>query len=291
MRRHLSAGTGLTQSVANRKMGAGFLETNQPKWPIMHSSTEPLLADGFRYMRGHDPLLDAIARVEREATKVAKLDQLTAWVRGPLRDLIPHEKALLGFGVVGYSTIRLDFAHPVDLAEAYFSASPSGTQNIASPVMVKWLERREPQTFGPAGFCRLVHERWLDNLRRHQIDNGILDASVESGTGRLAFIKLFNVGVSPALDANVLRQCVTPLLAEFWKHIEAASPGIVSSVQPRPTLTAAELKVLQWLREGKTNWEIGRILGKSELTVKTQIQHMLRKTRFKSRHVLVASDY
>jgi DNA-binding CsgD family transcriptional regulator len=44
------------------------------------------------------------------------------------------------------------------------------------------------------------------------------------------------------------------------------------------TLTCAELEVLKWVRAGRTNREIGRILCKSEFTVKTHVQRMLAKT-------------
>jgi len=43
-------------------------------------------------------------------------------------------------------------------------------------------------------------------------------------------------------------------------------------------LTDAELEVLKWVRAGRTNREIARILCKSEFTVKTQVQQMLAKT-------------
>lgn len=48
-------------------------------------------------------------------------------------------------------------------------------------------------------------------------------------------------------------------------------------------LTNAELQVLKWLRAGRTNREIGRILCKSEFTVKTQVQQMLAKTGLDNR--------
>ena len=43
-------------------------------------------------------------------------------------------------------------------------------------------------------------------------------------------------------------------------------------------LTPAERAVLECLLDGRTNKEIGRILCKSEFTVKTQVQRMLEKT-------------
>ncbi|MGZ5079939.1 MAG: response regulator transcription factor [Usitatibacter sp.] len=51
----------------------------------------------------------------------------------------------------------------------------------------------------------------------------------------------------------------------------------------RSNLTEAELQVLMWVRVGRTNREIGRILCKSEFTVKTHIQRMLAKTGLDNR--------
>ena len=48
-------------------------------------------------------------------------------------------------------------------------------------------------------------------------------------------------------------------------------------------LTPAERAVLECLMDGRTNKEIGRILCKSEFTVKTQIQRMLEKTGLDNR--------
>ena len=41
--------------------------------------------------------------------------------------------------------------------------------------------------------------------------------------------------------------------------------------------TDREREVLQWLTRGKTNWEIGTILGISERTVKFHLNHIFQK--------------
>ena len=52
---------------------------------------------------------------------------------------------------------------------------------------------------------------------------------------------------------------------------------------PSCSFTNAELEVLRWVRVGRTNRDIGLILGKSAFTVKTHIQHMLEKTGLDNR--------
>jgi DNA-binding CsgD family transcriptional regulator len=53
-------------------------------------------------------------------------------------------------------------------------------------------------------------------------------------------------------------------------------------------LTPAEKAVLECLIAGRTNKEIGRILSKSEFTVKTQVQRILEKTGLDNRTQLCA---
>jgi DNA-binding CsgD family transcriptional regulator len=57
---------------------------------------------------------------------------------------------------------------------------------------------------------------------------------------------------------------------------------------PPSPFTPAELEVLTWLRLGRTNREIGKILFKSEFTVKTHVQRMLSKTGLDNRLQLAA---
>lgn len=56
---------------------------------------------------------------------------------------------------------------------------------------------------------------------------------------------------------------------------------------PQP-LSARELIVLGWMKEGKTNWEIARIIGLSERTVRFHVGGILRKLGVASRTQAVA---
>jgi DNA-binding CsgD family transcriptional regulator len=49
------------------------------------------------------------------------------------------------------------------------------------------------------------------------------------------------------------------------------------------TFTRAELEVLRWVRAGRSNRDIARILSKSEFTVKTHVQNMLQKSGLDNR--------
>ncbi len=48
-------------------------------------------------------------------------------------------------------------------------------------------------------------------------------------------------------------------------------------------LTPKEIEILRWVQEGKTNEEIGRLLGKSQWTAKNHLKNIMRKLNVKSR--------
>ena len=50
-----------------------------------------------------------------------------------------------------------------------------------------------------------------------------------------------------------------------------------------PPLTICELQVLEYACEGKTAWEIGRIIDRSEGTVKKHLQRIYRKIGVENR--------
>ncbi|HEY5073774.1 MAG TPA: helix-turn-helix transcriptional regulator [Pyrinomonadaceae bacterium] len=61
--------------------------------------------------------------------------------------------------------------------------------------------------------------------------------------------------------------------------MDSASPQI-----PRlATLTAREQEVLDWVAEGKTNWEIGCIISCTERTVKKHLQRIFPKLGVENR--------
>jgi len=55
-----------------------------------------------------------------------------------------------------------------------------------------------------------------------------------------------------------------------------------------PKISSRELEVLRWLLNGKSNWDIGKILNISEFTVKNHVQKILKKLNANSRQHAVA---
>lgn len=231
-----------------------------------------------------------LRRLNLASQEITTLLELKTWVKGPLREMIPHEKALVGFGRIGYTRLHLDFVQGVNIADDFIAtkAVSANASDLRSPVMTGWHKQRTPQIFVVDEICQDSHEHWCNTLKQHKIKNELFDACVEEGSGHLTFINLLNVSVPLDAGAHFIAGNVTPLLPDIWTRID--SPVITTS-ETKPAqfdarFTDAERDALRWLREGKTNWEIAQILGKSEFTVKNQIAKMLAKTQLNNRHEL-----
>jgi DNA-binding CsgD family transcriptional regulator len=54
-------------------------------------------------------------------------------------------------------------------------------------------------------------------------------------------------------------------------------------------LSSREVTILNWMKNGKTNWEIGKILGVSERTIRFHIESIFSKLEVTSRSQAVAT--
>jgi DNA-binding CsgD family transcriptional regulator len=96
-----------------------------------------------------------------------------------------------------------------------------------------------------------------------------------AGEGALTLVLVAPTPEEGACGDDVRRQA--HLLVQEATRLSAGTR------EPGFTFTRAELDVLRWIRAGRSNRDIARILCKSEFTVKTHIQNMLQKSGLDNR--------
>lgn len=84
---------------------------------------------------------------------------------------------------------------------------------------------------------------------------------------------------------------MTADLQLFAVHLQDAALRVMSPAlrpeQDNPALTPRELECLRWTMEGKTAWELGRILGIAENTVVRHTSNAAQKLGCVSKHQAV----
>lgn len=230
-------------------------------------------------MAGSSSCADYLART---ASCIDSDSALVQWVRGPLREVFRHQHALIATGSAHSLGITIDKTIGIDLPDSYVRGLRNAAGHIDSPLLVSWNIFRETVFFRPGGI--VLDPQWAANFKKHELESGLLDGCGDAVSPCMTFLCLYNLPQPPEhLKAAFRAIAVLPVHRAVQRIYESDA----RRQHPAFQLTPAELEVLKWLQKGKTTEEIAQILAKSKLTVKTQIQHMLRKCGASSRFQLV----
>jgi len=239
-------------------------------------------------------------------------DDFAQWVRGWLSELIPYRGAVFGIAAKCTLGVKILDSLAIDLPAPYLQQVAAHAE-VGCPVLSHWLLVRQPQYVeaGATGEPAAL-------LKQFGLRNVLLHGHVDAQRAVASYFALFNVceaahaqwdtladpiarrlhhavlawhdapaAVGAAASAAASAIATADTVADTVTSVAAAGTARGHAASALP-LTPAEQGVFRWLREGKTNWEISRILNKSEWTVKTQVQQILRKLDAPSRRDVMA---
>lgn len=221
--------------------------------------------------------------------------QFIAWAERDLRQLIPHQLLVCGYiesGQTGLSTrtlIRHEYERLMAPKTPYLDEA-----QLLSSLARRWARRARPQVFrrrpenGSSGTERLpmlpapIMVHGLPNIDGQGASYVALCGVEDSAIPRsVKLLELIVPHAHLALTALLRRQRSKP--TADGSVTPPTTPGVAM-----PRVSQREREVMQWLQEGKTNWEIAQILGKSEHTIKNQVRSLLVKLRVNNRAQAVA---
>ncbi|MBV8503823.1 MAG: helix-turn-helix transcriptional regulator [Paucibacter sp.] len=140
-----------------------------------------------------------------------------------------------------------------------------------------------PQSYA-ASLADLQH-----SLGRERLRNALVGGT-ERLYGGATFFAFFEMPSAPTERHEFFLHLLVPHLHQAFLRIIANSEmlgqgtGVVHRpISPQSPLTARELEVMSYLLVGKTNVEIGMILGLSSLTIKNHLQKIYRKLSVSNR--------
>lgn len=142
-----------------------------------------------------------------------------------------------------------------------------------SPQAARWIEAFHPETGDglPPAWSALLQAAAPAGA---PADGAVVQTTVDAAAGRALLARsLGPVGVGE-----------TMLLLQEVPHAAAAGPSRLGSA----ALTPRETEVLSWLAKGKTNRDIGEILGMSPRTVNKHLEHVFEKLGVETRAAAAA---
>jgi DNA-binding NarL/FixJ family response regulator len=130
-------------------------------------------------------------------------------------------------------------------------------------------------------------QEFIATARQFGLRDGITTGSVDQACGVATFCSFAS---EEALDGKRL----VPLVEYLGSYIHMALLKTAPKSLPQTDrfvkgLSSREVTILNWMKNGKTNWEIGKILGVSERTIRFHIESIFSKLEVTSRSQAVAT--
>lgn len=236
----------------------------------------------MKLSKNRHALVVEIIRLTTQAQTVEDLDHI---LEGPLKTLLGYEVMICGTGFYsekgcyGYKYHSLNFP-----MEYFFELRNPASGGVDSPLMKYWREIRHPVVFQSGRDDAKFPEEWVKLFNKYDLRNTLAHATLDRhGVVGNYFIFARLAGDITEDHADVL-ELITPTLAQALEHAlqneecEENFPGTVNAL-----ISKRQREILQWIYQGKTNWEISKILGINEETVKYHIDQAMSKLNVKTR--------
>jgi transcriptional regulator EpsA len=215
-----------------------------------------------------------LLRAIESGLRVGSGRQFFLWTQGQVQALLPHQVlACLQFAPGG-ALQRLECVHGTVLAPAAWEALASRHDGLALRIARHCMQGAHlPALLDGAGEGG---QGALDDFRAELAGAGF-DSVLVHGTGQTAegasVFVLFGLPMRPNARHAYFLELLLPHLHLALVRLPARMPA---GRAPARALSARETEIVGWLREGKSNDEMGQILGISALTVKNHLQRIYR---------------
>lgn len=231
--------------------------------------------------------LDGTALVSAitDAIAVRRRFQFFAWTQAHLQSLLPHGVLVCGMPRGTGTGMFFDYFHHVPLPTQALSRLCHPRDGVAVALLEAWRAHGGDPLVVQSSDSRtaLLYEQLEDLGMGTTIAHGIpFEQSNVGAHGFFAFVSLRN---SPGPRETQIASVAVPFV--FSTYCRALSrdrtPVSVSAAPNDSALSEREVEILHWVREGKSNHEIGMVLSISPLTVKNHIQRILKKLQASNR--------
>ncbi len=200
------------------------------------------------------------------------------WTQGQLQSLLPHQ-ALVCLQFDGDNALlRLDCVHAQVLAPEALAALEDRIDGLA----LRLARHCQPGSRMPFILDIGVRETSAlapcqDELAQLGFDNALVHGSGPLADGATVFVLLGMPQRPVARHAYFFELVLAHLhLALLRLPGSCGAPAVRAPVEAARPLSTREMEILRWLAEGKSNYEVGCILGISAATVKNHLQRIYR---------------
>lgn len=241
----------------------------------------------------HGSELAQFVDVLQESLKVRSHSEFLLWSQGSLQRFLPHDCMIVAWGnftlrpvqfhtVTTFPVMHAEEAHNANLAPVLKRLFDYWNLHSRAPFHLNVEEGIFPDDSGLDGNFRGMKSALVHAVRDARGKHDCLYVLMSASTS------------APASGRSML-EILLPYIDSSLRRLEKSpDKDHVSPAEPEPAeldtgaLSSRELEIMEWVKNGKTNFEIGMILDISAFTVKNHLQRIFRKLNVVNRAQAVA---
>ncbi|CAN5448479.1 hypothetical protein BH11PSE11_BH11PSE11_35430 [soil metagenome] len=213
--------------------------------------------------------------VIRDCATIETSAQFSEFMATAFCSVLPHD--ILHCGIHGI-TEQGNQIHKMlsrNYPHAYLEEIRTTMGKVDTPLMKKWRASRVPEGFQSGRDDHDFPDEWVRLFNKYDLRNaighGVTDIAGTLGSFFLFYRLPLEIGPAQATLLKIVTPHLHLALVRAAATIEEAADQSGVGVK---TLNDRQRKILYWLHEGKTNWEIATILDITERNVKYHIKQI-----------------
>jgi transcriptional regulator EpsA len=214
--------------------------------------------------------------------KVHTAHQFFCWTQGLLQNLIRHELLICALHKGDSASFHVDSFSTAATQAVLINNLFAQDTSLVPQLIQSWEEARfQPVIRDIRTDTSAVESGLVGELKRIGVDH-VLAHGTYDVFGKLVSFFIFACRQGSNLSKQAhLAKLLIPSLHTAWVHTQLIRPAKNENTRSQPggrdLLTPREQDILNWIYRGKSNIEIGIILGLSPFTVKNHVQKILRR--------------
>ena len=229
--------------------------------------------------------LEHLLMTMERALEVQTRAQFFLWAQGALQGFIGHESLWCAHGDIDRMQLQVECFSNGLTSDRVQAQVTDRTDGLLPRLVDDWIRGgRIPRLLSSEGGDQVGRRQLISDLKHCGFDHVAVHGVREMQGNYGSFFVLAGLDHVPnERDAYLLELLMPHMHLALHRMRMREATGSAVEVVPATLLSKREIQVLHWVKNGKTNMEIGQILGISPPTVKNHLQKVMRKLNVNNR--------
>jgi transcriptional regulator EpsA len=235
---------------------------------------------------------DLLLEVIHESLQIKNHFELLLWLQGRVQKFIPHDLLISAWGDFSLGLVYFDIVSAHPLLRTTNISQEALSPRIKELFNLWQIRDKRPLVLNTENGIFKSNIQFKDPLQKtnalasnfHEMKAAILHGILDNRGNHDCLYMMMSKTPMP-IGATIMIEIFMPFIDCALRRINQ----LTESNETRPleetqdvlneALTSREIEIMEWVKEGKTNTEIGEILDISIFTVKNHLQNIFKKLK------------